>query len=140
MVHLSPGIRAVEPYPFEELDRRKAAAIAAGRRVIDLGVGDPREETPEFIRDAFIEHDAANAETYRRNAEAYKARIAAAVGPLRERIAAIRHYDRWLEANTQVPAIGLGWDCQLIDSLPREGHDQAVAMVVTPTRTYEAGA
>ena len=53
MVHLSPGIRAVEPYPFEELDRRKAAAIAAGRRVIDLGVGDPREETPAFIRDAF---------------------------------------------------------------------------------------
>ena len=39
MVHLSPGIRAVEPYPFEELDRRKAAAIAAGRRVIDFGVG-----------------------------------------------------------------------------------------------------
>ena len=53
MVHLSPGIRAVEPYPFEELDRRKAAAIAAGRRVIDFGVGDPREETPAFIRDAF---------------------------------------------------------------------------------------
>jgi succinyldiaminopimelate transaminase len=52
MVHLSPGIRAVEPYPFEELDRRKAAAIAAGRRVIDLGVGDPREETPALIRDA----------------------------------------------------------------------------------------
>jgi succinyldiaminopimelate transaminase len=53
MVHLSPGIRAVEPYPFEELDRRKAALIAAGRRVIDFGVGDPREETPAFIRDAF---------------------------------------------------------------------------------------
>ncbi|MGZ5350158.1 MAG: pyridoxal phosphate-dependent aminotransferase [Actinomycetota bacterium] len=53
MVHLSPGIRAVEPYPFEELDHRKSAAIAAGRRVIDFGVGDPREETPAFIRDAF---------------------------------------------------------------------------------------
>ena len=26
VVHLSPGIRAVEPYPFEELDRRKQAA------------------------------------------------------------------------------------------------------------------
>jgi acetylornithine aminotransferase len=42
----------VEPYPFEELDRRKAAAIAAGRPVVDLGVGDPRAETPAFIRDA----------------------------------------------------------------------------------------
>jgi acetylornithine aminotransferase len=52
MVHLSPGIRSAEPYPFEELDRRKAAALAAGRRVIDLGVGDPRDETPAFIRDA----------------------------------------------------------------------------------------
>ncbi len=50
------------------------------------------------------------------------------------------HYDRWLEANTQVPAIGLGWDCQLVDSLPSEAHDRAMAMVVTPTRTYEAGA
>ncbi len=52
MVHLSPGLRASEPYPFEELDRRKAAAIADGRPVVDFGVGDPREETPAFIRDA----------------------------------------------------------------------------------------
>jgi acetylornithine aminotransferase len=52
MVHLSRGLRASEPYPFEELDRRKAAALADGRRVVDFGVGDPREETPEFIRQA----------------------------------------------------------------------------------------
>ena len=52
MVHLSPGLRASEPYPFEELDRRKGAAIAAGRPVVDFGVGDPREETPAFIREA----------------------------------------------------------------------------------------
>ena len=52
MVHLSPGLRASEPYPFEELDRRKAAAIAVGRSVVDFGVGDPREETPAFIRQA----------------------------------------------------------------------------------------
>ena len=52
MVHLSPGLRASEPYPFEELDRRKAAAIADGRPVVDFGVGDPREETPAFIREA----------------------------------------------------------------------------------------
>jgi succinyldiaminopimelate transaminase len=55
MVHLSPGTRAAQPYPFEELDRRKAAAIAEGREVVDLGVGDPREETPAFIRDALKE-------------------------------------------------------------------------------------
>jgi succinyldiaminopimelate transaminase len=52
MVHLSPELRASEPYPFEELDRRKAAALADGRQVVDFGVGDPREETPAFIRQA----------------------------------------------------------------------------------------
>ena len=52
VVHLSPGMRAVAPYPFEELDRRKAAALAAGRTLIDFGVGDPREVTAPFIRDA----------------------------------------------------------------------------------------
>ena len=52
MVHLSPAMRSVEPYPFEELDRRTAAARARGRTLIDFGVGDPREVTPAFIRDA----------------------------------------------------------------------------------------
>jgi len=52
VTHLSPGMRQVEPYPFEELDRRKAEALASGRDVIDFGVGDPREVTPSFIRDS----------------------------------------------------------------------------------------
>ena len=52
MVHLSPGMRSSDPYPFEELDRRKADALAAGRPIVDFGVGDPREETPAFIREA----------------------------------------------------------------------------------------
>lgn len=51
-MHLSPGIRDLEPYPFEDLDRRKRAAVDAGIELIDFGVGDPRDETPEFIRDA----------------------------------------------------------------------------------------
>ena len=51
-MELSPGMRNVEPYPFEELDRRKQEALDAGRALIDLGVGDPRDETPAFIRDA----------------------------------------------------------------------------------------
>ncbi len=51
-MHLSPGIRDVEPYPFEELDRRKREALDAGRELIDFGVGDPRDETPAFIREA----------------------------------------------------------------------------------------
>ena len=52
MVHLSPGLRTSDPYPFEELYRRKEEAVAAGRAIVDFGVGDPRGETPAFIRQA----------------------------------------------------------------------------------------
>lgn len=47
------------------------------------------------------------------------------------------HYDRWLDANPQVPAIGLAWDCQIADALPIEDHDRHLTAVVTPTRIYE---
>jgi len=52
VTHLSPGIRRIEPYPFEELDRRKAEALEAGKDLVDFGVGDPREVTAPFIRAA----------------------------------------------------------------------------------------
>jgi acetylornithine aminotransferase len=55
VTHLSPGIRSIPPYPFEELDRRKAGMLAAGREVIDFGVGDPREVTAPLIREAMRE-------------------------------------------------------------------------------------
>ncbi|MDE2596322.1 MAG: 5-formyltetrahydrofolate cyclo-ligase [Sphingomonadales bacterium] len=47
------------------------------------------------------------------------------------------HYDRWLAEHPGVLRIGLGWDCQLVDSLPLEPHDLPLAAVVTPTRFYE---
>lgn len=40
------------PYLFVEIDRRKREAIAAGRDVIDFGVGDPDQPTHEFIIEA----------------------------------------------------------------------------------------
>lgn len=46
------------------------------------------------------------------------------------------HYDRWLAANPGVPAIGLAWDVQRVDDLPREAHDHPLTAVVTPTRLY----
>jgi 5-formyltetrahydrofolate cyclo-ligase len=46
------------------------------------------------------------------------------------------HYDRWLEAHPETKAIGLAWDCQLADDLPREPHDRPLLAVVTPTRLY----
>jgi LL-diaminopimelate aminotransferase len=39
------------PYLFIEIDRRKKAAIAAGKDVIDFGVGDPDLPTPKIIID-----------------------------------------------------------------------------------------
>ncbi|WP_400087586.1 metal ABC transporter substrate-binding protein [Yoonia sp. R78084] len=48
------------------------------------------------IRDAFVEHDPDNAETYRANAEAYKAEITATIAPLRDRILAVPAEQRWL--------------------------------------------
>lgn len=48
------------------------------------------------IRDAFVQHDPANAETYRANAEAYKAKISAAIDPIRSELAALPPDRRWL--------------------------------------------
>lgn len=48
------------------------------------------------IRDAFMQYDPANAETYRANAEAYKADIAAVTDPLKAEIASIPEPRRWL--------------------------------------------
>lgn len=46
------------------------------------------------------------------------------------------HYDRWLDSNPGVMAIGLAWDCQLVDALPVEPHDRQLSAIVTPTRIY----
>jgi manganese/iron transport system substrate-binding protein len=48
------------------------------------------------IRDALVRHDPANAETYRRNAAAYKQRIEATVAPIRAQLQAVPPERRWL--------------------------------------------
>ncbi|MEX5411225.1 metal ABC transporter substrate-binding protein [Atlantibacter hermannii] len=48
------------------------------------------------IRDAFIEHDPANADTYRANAESYKQKIAAALAPLHQKLDQLPPQQRWL--------------------------------------------
>lgn len=48
------------------------------------------------IRDALIEHDPANAATYQANADAYKARIAARIEPIRAELARLPENRRWL--------------------------------------------
>ncbi len=44
-------LQNLPPYLFAEIDRRKRAAIAAGRDVIDFGVGDPEQPTYAYIRE-----------------------------------------------------------------------------------------
>lgn len=46
------------------------------------------------------------------------------------------HYDRWLERNRPALAIGLAWDCQLVDDLPLERHDAMLDAIVTQSRIY----
>lgn len=48
------------------------------------------------IRDAFIQYDPANADTYRANAQNYKQKIAATLAPLHEKIAGLSESQRWL--------------------------------------------
>lgn len=45
-------LQQLPPYLFVEIDRAKRQAIAAGRDVIDLGVGDPDQPTPRPIIEA----------------------------------------------------------------------------------------
>ena len=42
-------LQKLPPYLFAEIDKKKKAAIAAGRDVINLGVGDPDKPTPSAI-------------------------------------------------------------------------------------------
>jgi LL-diaminopimelate aminotransferase len=45
----SPALAALPPYVFAELDRRKAAALARGGPLIDLGIGSPDRPIPDLV-------------------------------------------------------------------------------------------
>jgi succinyldiaminopimelate transaminase len=53
-MQLSPVLAELAQYPFALLDDWKAGAAARGVELIDFGMGDPREPTPAFIRDALL--------------------------------------------------------------------------------------
>jgi LL-diaminopimelate aminotransferase len=48
----SERLKALPPFLFDEIDRKKRERIAAGADVINLGVGDPDQQTPGFIVEA----------------------------------------------------------------------------------------
>jgi LL-diaminopimelate aminotransferase len=45
----SKALRALPPYLFIEIDKKKKAALAAGVDLVDLGVGDPDKPTPAVL-------------------------------------------------------------------------------------------
>jgi len=50
----STYLRGLPPYPFADLERLRREKEAKGVRMIDLGIGDPRQVTPPFLRDALV--------------------------------------------------------------------------------------
>jgi succinyldiaminopimelate transaminase len=49
---LSPVLSGLRSYPFLRLTDAKRDLLARGVEVIDFGIGEPREDTPPFIREA----------------------------------------------------------------------------------------
>ena len=100
-VPLNPVLSGMRTYPFVRLGEAKAAAAARGVDVIDLGVGEPREETPAFLREALRAAVAAQP------VSAYP--LAAGLPELREAVAAWagRRFGCSLDPDTQVvPTLG----------------------------------
>ena len=58
-----------------------------------------------------------------------------ALSELRSRGGAIAEF----RSHRQATTIGLAFDEQMVDELPREGHDQPVALIVTQTETIVSG-
>ena len=51
-MRLSPVFDGLDAYPFLRLNEAKRRLVERGVELIDFGVGEPREETPAFIREA----------------------------------------------------------------------------------------
>jgi succinyldiaminopimelate transaminase len=98
-VRLSPVLDRLEQYPFARLDAWRAEARGRGIDVIDFGVGDPREPTPAFVREALA---AALSEVSSYPRAAGLPELRAAVGAWIERRFGVRvDHDREL-----VPTLG----------------------------------
>lgn len=61
-IEASDRLKQLPPYLFVEIDKDKRLAKEQGRDIIDLGIGDPDQPTPQFIIDKLYEaaKDKAN--------------------------------------------------------------------------------
>jgi len=99
MAPISPLLSSLAAYPFVRLEEAKRAAAARGIEILDFGVGDPREPTPQLVRDALA---AALGDSSR-----YP--LAQGLPELREAIAgwARRRFDVALDSETEIiPTLG----------------------------------
>ena len=55
MTAVSPVLASLQAYPFVRLDEAKTAARARGIDLVDFGMGDPIEPTPQFIQQALMD-------------------------------------------------------------------------------------
>jgi acetylornithine aminotransferase len=51
-VRPSPVLQSLAQYPFTRLTEAKRRLAAEGVEIVDFGIGEPREETPAFLREA----------------------------------------------------------------------------------------
>jgi acetylornithine aminotransferase len=133
----NPLMRRSGVYPFQRLTDARAAVAGRGPQLVDLGVGEPREPTPSFIRRALA--DAVLGE----EVSAYP--LAVGLPELREAVArwAARRTGVTLDPDRHVlPTLG---SKELIFSLPqvlvdREGGRDLVGVPQPAYPVYERGA
>lgn len=118
---VNPALRNATVYPFQRLAAARALAASAAGGLIDLGVGEPQEATPEFIQQALI--DAVGPHN------PYP--TAAGTPELRQAIAAWvrRRYGTTLDPQSQViPTLGAKEIVYLLAQgfTDREGHSISV--------------
>ncbi|MCA9400073.1 MAG: LL-diaminopimelate aminotransferase [Candidatus Omnitrophica bacterium] len=97
----SERLQTLPPYLFLEIDKAKRAAVAQGRDIINLGIGDPDLPTPEHIIQSLLE--AA------KNGDNHHYALDAGLPALKEEIGIWFHkrFNVQLEVNTEIyPLIG----------------------------------
>jgi succinyldiaminopimelate transaminase len=132
MAPVSPLLSSLAAYPFVRLEEAKRAAAARGIEIIDFGVGDPREPTPQLVKDALVDA-LANASRYP---------LAQGLPELREAIAAwaSRRFGAELDAEREIiPTLG---SKEAIFSLAQAvvGDRRLVAVPDPAYPVYERGA